>query len=271
MAIRRADIHFHILPGIDDGPPGMEEAVELARAAQRDGTAIVVATPHVRHDHVTDPSELPERVRELRDRLAREGVDLDVHCGAELGYEMVGRLGQRELDLIAVGPSDASWILLEPPAEGPGEELHAAADELRDRGFGVLLAHPERSITIMSNDAAALRRELSRGSQLQVTAWSLAGAFGAEAERMAIWLVGSGVVTALASDAHGEVRGPELSVGLERAGWSLTPQRARMLTDVAPRALIERGMAAPAAAGRGRLITPFLQRRASASPAGSAR
>jgi protein-tyrosine phosphatase len=248
MGMKRADIHFHILPGLDDGPATMEESVELARAARRDGTAIVVATPHVRPDHVTDPSELPERVRGLRERLAREGVDLAVHCGAELGHEMVGRLGQRELDLIAVGPPGASWLLLEPPTEGPGEQLHAAADELRARGFGVLLAHPERSVTMMADDAATLRRELSRGSQLQVTAWALAGAFGAEAEHMAIWLVGSGVVSALASDAHGGARGPELSVGLERAGWSLTPQRARMLTDVAPRALIERGMPAPARA-----------------------
>ena len=38
MTSRRTDIHFHILPGIDDGPATMEEAVELARAAQRDGT-----------------------------------------------------------------------------------------------------------------------------------------------------------------------------------------------------------------------------------------
>jgi protein-tyrosine phosphatase len=227
----------------------MDETVELARAALRDGTAIVVTTPHVRPDFVTDTRGLPELVQEVRERLARERIELELHCGGELGHELVGRLEQSDLETIAVGPSGASWILLEPPNEGPGEELHQAADELRSRGFGVVLAHPERSVTLMSDNAAGLRRELEHGSLLQVNAWSLAGGHGAEAERMAIWLVGSGAVTALASDAHNTgVRGPELSVGLQRASWGLAPHRARMLTDAAPRSLIQRGMPAARAA-----------------------
>jgi protein-tyrosine phosphatase len=245
----RADIHFHLLPGLDDGPATMEETVELARAALRDGTAIVVATPHVRHDFVTDPRDLPERVQEVRERLARERIELELHCGGELGHELVGRLEQRDLDTIAVGPPGARWILLEPPGQGPGEELHEAADELRSRGFGVVLAHPERSVALMADDASGLRRELEQGSLLQVNAWSLAGGHGASAERMAIWLVGSGAVTALASDAHNvSVRGPELSVGLRRASWGLAPHRARILTDAAPRSLVQRGMPVPARA-----------------------
>src|SRR4051794_40532305 len=48
----RADIHFHLLPGVDDGPATLEGSVALARVAVGDGTASVVATPHVRPDHV---------------------------------------------------------------------------------------------------------------------------------------------------------------------------------------------------------------------------
>ena len=68
-----ADIHFHILPGVDDGPSSMDESVALAAAAVADGTRVVVATPHVRTGFLTDVSELPDRVRELEERLAREG------------------------------------------------------------------------------------------------------------------------------------------------------------------------------------------------------
>jgi protein-tyrosine phosphatase len=158
---------------------------------------------------------------------------------------MVGRLGQLELETIAVGPPGASWILLESPFDGPGEELHLAADELRDRGFGVLLAHPERSVPLMADNAAGLRRELAAGSLLQVNAWSLAGGYGAEAERHAVWLVGAGVVTCLASDAHPGWRGPALTLGLEKASWCVARAKARILTDSAPRALLERGVPAP--------------------------
>jgi len=136
MSGRRADIHFHLLPGVDDGAANLEETVELARLAEADGTGVIVATPHVRSEFVTDVSDLPDRVAEVRARLRLEEIDVDVRCGGELGHEMVGRLGQSDLDTIAVGPRGSSWILLEAPFEGLGEELHVAADELRRAGEG---------------------------------------------------------------------------------------------------------------------------------------
>jgi tyrosine-protein phosphatase YwqE len=176
MKGRRADIHFHLLPGVDDGAANLEESVELARLAEADGTGVIVATPHVSAQYVTDVSDLPDRVAEVRARLRLEGVDVDVRCGGELRHDMVGRLGQSDLDTIA-------------------------------------------------------------------------GGYGAEAERHALWLVGAGVVTCLASDAHPGWRGPGLGVGLEKASWALTRARARILTDSAPRALLEHGtpIVAPAA------------------------
>ena len=44
------DIHFHCLPGIDDGPRNWEEAIALCRAAEADGVQTIVATPHVLRD-----------------------------------------------------------------------------------------------------------------------------------------------------------------------------------------------------------------------------
>src|SRR3954467_9560020 len=87
-----ADIHFHLLPGVDDGPSTMDESVALAAAAVADGASTVVATPHVRTGFLTDVSDLPDRVRELSDRLAHERIGLAVRRGAELGHDMVGRL-----------------------------------------------------------------------------------------------------------------------------------------------------------------------------------
>ncbi|MDQ3274368.1 MAG: hypothetical protein M3Q39_04885 [Actinomycetota bacterium] len=41
------DLHSHIQPGFDDGAPDLEASVDIARAAVRDGTRCIVATPHV--------------------------------------------------------------------------------------------------------------------------------------------------------------------------------------------------------------------------------
>jgi protein-tyrosine phosphatase len=40
------DIHNHILPGIDDGCRSLEESLELARLAVKEGIHHIIATPH---------------------------------------------------------------------------------------------------------------------------------------------------------------------------------------------------------------------------------
>jgi protein-tyrosine phosphatase len=239
----RVDLHFHLLPGVDDGPATMEESVELARAAAADGTGAIVATPHVRHDFLTDVSDLPDRVREVRERLATECVPVRVLCGAELGHEMVGRLTQADLDTVAIGPPGARWVLVETPFEGIGESVHAAAEELRDRGFGVVLAHPERSDAVLADDAIAVRRERSHGTAVQVNATSLTGAHGRAAEAAAVALMRHGRVEALASDAHSLLRGPALERGLSAGGWHGLPAAAiRRVVDFTPVRLVGRGL-----------------------------
>src|SRR5437588_13061605 len=63
----RAEIHFHILPGVDDGRRDLDESIHLACVACLAGTVTVVATRHVRGDLVADVADLPDRVREVRE------------------------------------------------------------------------------------------------------------------------------------------------------------------------------------------------------------
>jgi protein-tyrosine phosphatase len=244
-----ADIHFHILPGVDDGPSSMDESVALAAAAIEDGTRVVVATPHVRTGFITDPSDLPDRVRELEDRLAREGIGLAVRRGAELGHEMVGRLSQTELDSIAQGPPGARWLLVETPFLGLGDEFTAATDELRDRGFAVVVAHPERARDSHAATCATLRHERERGSLLQVNAWSLVGRHGPEAYEQAHALLRAGKVALIASDAHGGRRQPALAMAVAAAGQAgLSAYDVRRMVGSTPHRLLERGLHVPALA-----------------------
>jgi protein-tyrosine phosphatase len=239
-----ADIHFHILPGVDDGPSSMDESVVLAAAAIADGTRTVVATPHVRTGFLTDVSELPDRVRELEERLAREQIGLAVRRGAELGHDMVGRLSQSELDSVAHGPPGGRWLLVETPFVGLGDEFTAATDELRDRGFAVVVAHPERA---RDSAGATLRYELDRGSVLQVNAWSLVGRHGPEAYERAHGLLRAGSVGLIASDAHGGRRQPALTMGVAACGQAgLSSHDATRLVSSAPHRLLERGLVVPA-------------------------
>src|SRR5918992_1881798 len=165
---RGADLHFHVLSGVDDGPATVADSVDLALLAVGEGTGSVVATPHVRSDFLTDVGDLPERVRELQALLDGERIPLSLRCGGELGHDMVGRLSQQELETIAQGPPDRRWLLVEAPFEHFDEDFHLAMAELRARGFGVVIAHPERSADASLEHSAGLAVELAHGAVAQL-------------------------------------------------------------------------------------------------------
>ena len=241
----RVELHFHLLPGVDDGPATTDDSLELARAAVAQGTGTVVATPHVRPDFVTDPWELPARVAELRAVLAAEAIPLTVLCGGEIGHDMVGRLGQAELELLAQGPNERRWLLVEAPFEKIDDSFHAATSELRARGFDVLIAHPERSADAILDDAAGLRREVAAGSLGQLNAQSVTGDHGFEARRAGITLAEQGLVSVAASDAHGPTRPPGLLAAEAQLALSAVGREAATrLTYSSPRRLLARGFPA---------------------------
>lgn len=242
----QADVHFHALPGIDDGPATMEESVHLIRAAALDGTTTVVATPHVRSDFVTDVGDLHERVAELRAAVAVAGVTMTIEPGAELGHDMVGRLTQSELELLAQGPPADRWLLVETPFEGIDETFHSATAELRERGFATVIAHPERSADATLQHSAGLRRELAEGAIAQVNGQSITGDHGPDARAAAFRLIAGGLVAVVGSDAHGPTRPPLLDQArqeLLRGGIGAGTGRA--LTVGGPLRLLARGVSVP--------------------------
>ena len=240
--MNRNDLHLHLLPGVDDGPADLSEALMVAADAVRDGTTLAVATPHIRPGYVTDVCELPDRVAELQHALDREGIRLELRVGGELAHGMVDRMSDDELMTIAQGPPGARWILLEAPFPGFGPAFHDAADELRQRGFGVVIGHPERSARL-GEDLAGLRYEVLYGSALQVNVWTIAGRHGEEARDIALRLVHEGLATVVASDAHADWRRPLISramADMEHAGIDAMTIRALAVTG--PRRLLEAGM-----------------------------
>jgi protein-tyrosine phosphatase len=237
-----AELHFHLLPGIDDGPSSIEETVALAAAAAADGTRTIVATPHVHPTFDTDISTLPDRVDEVRARLAAARIPIEVRCGAELAHDMVERVPDADLATIAHGPAGRRWLLLEAPLSGLHDGYTFAADELRERGFGVVVAHPERALMDGEDGWRAVEHELAVGSALQINAWSVAGLYGERMRNTALGLLRRAPRAVIASDAHGGPRMPALGMAIDALTASGVPDPRRFI-DAAPRALLEHGLA----------------------------
>ncbi len=236
-----AELHFHLLPGIDDGPSSMDESIELAAAAAAEGTETIVTTPHVHPQFVTDPITLPERVREVAARLLARRIPIDIRCGGELAQEMVPRLSQREFETIAQGPAGRRWLLLEAPLDGIDRSYTAAADELRARGFAVVVAHPERALRWSDAGWETLEDELAAGSVVQINAWSVAGLYGEMVRATALWLLRTAPKAVVASDAHGGSRMPALGLALDALTGARVPDPERLL-DAVPHGLLEHGL-----------------------------
>jgi len=179
------------------------------------------------------------------DELRREGIPLEVRCGGELGHDMVGRLHQHELELIAQGPAGARWLLVEAPFTAMTEAFQDAVDELRDRGFGVLIAHPERSGDAELEDSVGLRMALARGAMGQANALSFTGGYGEEARRSAQRIVAESLIAVVASDAHGPTRPPALTAARDAlVAGGVDDRRPLALTQLAARHLLRRGLPA---------------------------
>ncbi len=241
------ELHFHLLPGLDDGPATITDSIELARAAADDGTGTITATPHVMDRLVTDTRSLSGRVAELNAALRSAGVPIDVLCGGELAHPMAFRLSDRELDAIAQGPRGHRWLLLEAPLRGLDASFTAAAQELRGRGFGIVIAHPERAAAAIPEQWPLIASEVAAGCGVQINVWSLAGYYGEAARTFAIRAIRSSPVAVVSSDAHGGKRPPSLRLGL-RLLQGLGLSRPEWFTETAPRTLLERGLPAPASA-----------------------
>lgn len=198
------DTHCHVLPGIDDGPPGIRGSVDLARALAADGVSEVLATPHHSRRH---PSPLPEvaaAAAALRDALSDAGVALAVHVAAEVAPARVLDMDDGDLRRRAT-PAGCLLVEAEPPLAAAA--LAAVCERVAAAGLRPVVAHPERCRALHRAPGAldALRRN---GAWIQVVAPSLAGDEDRSVTQAAWRLVESGRADMVASDAHDDRRRP---------------------------------------------------------------
>lgn len=232
------DIHFHCLPGIDDGPQGWSEAVELCHAAASEGTRVLVATPHVlREGWINDdPSVRDQLILKLNTLL---GGRPSVLAGCEYLFSA------DVLELLDRGPrgpltrlNRSRYLLLE-FAPGPLPiGVSGIFHELAMLHVTPVLAHPERNPSLASAPEK-LEELVERGALVQITAGSLLGDFGSEPMEAAEEFFALGLVHLVASDAHSlKLRPPRLAAARAwvRKAWG--SQAEQGLFQANPQALL---------------------------------
>ncbi len=237
------DLHCHILPALDDGALDLADSVAMAREAERDGIAVVCATPHIRDDHDVRIDELPARVGALQRELERRGVGVRIAQGGEVAQLAADGLSAAHLR--AVSLDGGGWILLEPAPGAMADELPALAERLAARGARTIIAHPERHAGAGFEER--LRELAACGCLIQWTADFIALADAADPDALLPRLVRAGLVHLLGSDAHSSHGGRALvlSAGFRRMGELCTPEQVSWMAEQAPAAVLAGGSVEP--------------------------
>ncbi|MBE0447094.1 MAG: tyrosine protein phosphatase [Actinobacteria bacterium] len=222
------DIHNHILPGLDDGPATLQEAVEMARVARKNAITEIIASPH--HNECNHPSrnEILAMLELLRSALKKTDMPIiKIYPGNELriSLDLPEKLKAGEVLPLA----ESSYVLLEFPFEGTPFYAEEIIFRLRVDGWIPILAHPERIYDIQRNPER-LGRFIDMGCMAQVNSNSVTGELGRASLETAIKLLKRGWVDIMATDAHApHNRAPDFTGALKVAAKIVGRQAAQRL------------------------------------------
>ena len=222
------DLHFHLLPGIDDGPRDLDDTVALARVAADVGVDTIVATPHVSWEWQNTRATIAASVWRVDAHLVELEIPVRVRAGAEIALTRALALTDGELCRLTLG--GGPWLLVEPPYVSSAVGIEGLLLGLQQRGHRIMLAHVERCPAFIG-DIDMLERLVQAGMLASMTAGSLVGRFGPSVQHFSQRLLTRGLIHNIASDAHDcNRRPPGLSRELASAG--LREQTAWLTEDV---------------------------------------
>lgn len=232
------DIHLHILPGVDDGPATLDDALSLARSLVQEGVQVAVATPHYNDEYPQLPArEIVERVGNLQRELDRHAIPLRLLVGHEALIQ-AGLVADVQSGRLAT-LNGSRYLLLELWNSSWMPETERVIFELRALGIVPVLAHPERYLAIQQ-DSNRLKALVEQGVLAQLTAGSLVGVQGKTARKCAETLLKRGLIHCIASDAHGPGRRPPAILqGMQATERIIGRAQAAQLIEAYPAAMVQ--------------------------------
>jgi len=197
------DFHNHLLPGVDDGMTCFDDAKSTIEAMQQLGFSGAVITPHIYKDVFDNASgPLSESFERFCIELAGAGVDFPLHLAGEYFADehLLGLIDSDDLLSIPVGTE--RWVLLEFPYLQETPFIGVCLSALVSAGYRPVIAHVERYRFVAQAPAAWLERFARVGAVMQGDIGSLAGQYGPDVKRFALWLAENDKIEIWGTDVH---------------------------------------------------------------------
>jgi len=195
-----ADMHSHILPGIDDGAKNIEQSLTLIGELIDMGYRKLTATPHIMGDfYKNTPAIIHEKLIKVQQAVNQKGWSIELKAAAEyyLDEWFMEKL-RREEPLLTFGNG---YVLFETSYINPPVQLQEAIFLMKSQNYKPVLAHPERYIYYHEN-FNKIREIYEMGVLLQININSLSGYYSIPAQVIAEKLVDNRMVHFAGTDCH---------------------------------------------------------------------
>ncbi|WP_080843892.1 tyrosine-protein phosphatase [Cytobacillus gottheilii] len=196
------DIHCHILADVDDGAKTMEDSIEMAKAAVKEGLKTIIATPHLNQSYQNYRVDITTKVRELNDVLAKEQIPLTILPGQEV--RIYGELLEDLQEGKILPLNHTQYLFVELPSNHVPRYTERLLYDIQMEELTPIIVHPERNKQLLEQPDL-LYQFVKNGALTQVTASSLNGHFGKNIQKFSTQLLDSNLTHFVASDAHNTI------------------------------------------------------------------
>lgn len=195
-----ADMHSHLIPGIDDGSPDVATSLELIRGLQNYGYKKLITTPHILWEVYPNTAEtITNGLAILKTALAAEGIEIELQAAAEyfIDEHFEGQLKKK----VPLLPVHGNMVLVEFSMITAPLDLQQVLFEMQIQGYQPIVAHPERYIYL------AQRKQFfdelkDAGCLFQLNLLALTGYYGKTVQDLADFLLKKNYYSFAGTDLH---------------------------------------------------------------------
>lgn len=200
LSALKADMHSHLLPGIDDGSPDVATSLQLIRGMAELGYTKLITTPHIMWDMYKNTREIVlQQLDVVRKAMQEEGINVELHAGAEYFLDdYVAQLVKKNEPLLTIS---GNMVLTEFSLAYPSHSLKDILFEMQMQGYQPVIAHPERYIYLERNrDFYDELKDI--GCLFQLNLLSLSNYYGKAPNELAQYLIKKGYYDLIGTDLH---------------------------------------------------------------------
>jgi protein-tyrosine phosphatase len=198
--VLRADVHSHLLPGIDDGAQDIQTSLQLIEGMRALGYRKLITTPHVMWDMYQNTRDnILGKLDQVRSKLKEQGVDVELDAAAEYFIDdHLGDLLRRKEPLLTFGNK---LVLTEFSMASQSFELKEILFEMQMQGYQPVIAHPER-YTYLQQNKDFYDELKDTGCLFQLNILSLSGYYGETVMELGRYLVKKQYYDFVGTDLH---------------------------------------------------------------------